>query len=101
MHLFVTHTDGAIVELLLAGELDFQLTADLEAVAASSDPTMCMLVVDMHCVDFIDGAILRCLERIAGYARAGGAEVVIAGATRTVRRAFEICESPLQTLLAP
>ena len=101
MHLVLTHVDAEIVEVMLAGDLDAQTTPDLENVAQSFEPDMCFLVLDMHCAEFIDGAALRCLERIVSNARDAGAEVTIEGATRTLRRVFDVCNSPLRALMAP
>ena len=101
MHLVLTHVDAEIVEVMLAGDLDAHTTPDLELVAQSLDPDVRILVLDMHCADFIDGAALRCLERIVSRARDDGVEVTIEGATRTLIRVLDICNSPLRALMAP
>ena len=104
MHLIVTTETPFedVVELLLAGDLDLTAVDRIDAVssAALAGGDVRLLVLDFSDVHFIDGSGLHALERVYVQARAEGAAMMLVGANRTIQKVFEICGSPLLSLLA-
>ena len=103
MHLVVTTKTpfDDVVELLLAGDLDLTAVDQIDAVshAALAKGDVRLLVLDFTDVHFIDGSGLHALERVYVQARASGASMLLVGANRTIQKVFEICGSPLMSLL--
>lgn len=102
VHLVTLNTTpfADVAELLLSGDLDHSATEQLDAVCGSVMASGCrLLVLDFAGVHFVDGTALRALERIYVAARAQGAELMLVGANRTIRKVFEICRSPLYVLI--
>lgn len=104
MHLVVTTKTPFedVVELLLAGDLDMTAVEKIDAVSTRAlvGGGVRLLVLDFTEVHFIDGSGLHALERVYVRARAEGAAMMLVGANRTIQKVFEICGSPLMSLLS-
>lgn len=104
MHLIVTTETPFedVVELLLAGDLDLTAVDRIDEVSAAALAGGCvrLLVLDFTEVHFIDGSGLHALERLYSGARNSGVAMMLVGANRTIQKVFEICGSPLHSLLS-
>src|SRR4051794_11201413 len=81
---------GAVV-LVLGGELDLAVSADLRALvdqAAADRPGL--LVLDVAEVAFMDSSVLREFLRAHREMAQAGGRLVVAGAQATVRRLLEL-----------
>ena len=104
MHLVVTTETpfDDVVELLLAGDLDLTAVERIDTVSSSvlAGGGVRLIVLDFSDVNFIDGSGLHALERVYVQARSAGAAMMLVGASRTIQKVFEICGSPLLSLLS-
>lgn len=82
-----TREDGQVT-LTVAGELDIETAAALEAVAGTI-PAHAQAVLDLQNLRFLDGAGLAALERVKWGVERSGGHVRVAGVSGQPRRLLE------------
>jgi anti-anti-sigma factor len=85
-------SDGAVVRIRLAGDLDAANAAELgdQLVAACSRPFPLAVEVDATALEFLDSGGLFALVHLLRHVRRGGGDVVVRGSTRSVRRILDL-----------
>jgi anti-sigma B factor antagonist len=96
------HEHPDLVEIVLAGELDFPSTPEFQrAVAECCDPEAVQLVIDLSAVDLIDSSGLGALLGLARKTAAGGRRLaLVSGEGAMLRRLLAIAQVEEAFLLA-
>lgn len=97
----VLHDDGIAI-LALAGELDIQVTTQVDAITgAVLDDGLRLVLIDLSDLAFCDSSGLRALLRASARIRDSGGTCVVAGARDAVQRLLVLTSMRLALHLEP